>query len=70
MFLEFHLSNYECARFISHLCNRNMVQNILLIHGSNRIGRSISGKKETNFKFDTKSKYINCECGNRGNLLT
>jgi len=51
-----HLSNYECARFLSHLCDRNKVQNILLIHGSNRIGRSIKGKKDPILRLIPKAK--------------
>lgn len=53
-----HLSNYECARFLSHTCNRNEVQNIMLIHGSNRIGRSIKGKKTPIKKLIPKAQII------------
>lgn len=53
-----HLSNYECARFLSHICNRSEVQNIMLIHGSNRIGRSIKGKKDPIKKLIPKAQII------------
>ena len=61
--VENHLSNYECARFISHLCNRNVVQNILLIHGSNRIGRSISGKKKPILNLIPKANILIANAG-------
>lgn len=41
-----HLSNRECARFLSHICDRNAIQNIMLLHGSNRIGRGVKEKKD------------------------
>lgn len=58
-----HLSNYECARFASHLCDRSNIQNILLIHGSNRIGRSIKGKKEPILRLIPKAKITIANCG-------
>lgn len=51
-----HLSNRECARFLSHICDRNSIQNIMLLHGSNRIGRGVKEKKDPILKLLPKAQ--------------
>ena len=58
-----HLSNRDCARFLSHICDRESVQRILLLHGSNRIGRGVREKKEPILKLIPKANITVANIG-------